>query len=171
MSKTGNSRSVLVLAYSDPPPRAPTNGRPGFLFGFLGAGGRLPKARRELVFFVFFLWSLCILTSQMEAFVFHQEKRRGFYFTAVRKLQKADPQPRTQNHRRTSQQGRPAGPKQPGINHHNRCASANAGAGGLPAQSQNTRDGHRMRRSAQTGSKTQDHNDGMIILIGVMVES
>ena len=28
------------------PPRAPTNGRPGFPFGFLGAGGRLPKARR-----------------------------------------------------------------------------------------------------------------------------
>ena len=30
----------------DPPPRAPANGRPRFPFGFLGAGGRLPKARR-----------------------------------------------------------------------------------------------------------------------------
>ena len=28
----------------DPSPRAPTSGRPGFPFGFLGAGGRLPKA-------------------------------------------------------------------------------------------------------------------------------
>ena len=33
-----------------PPPCAPTNGRPGFPFGFLGAGGRLPKARRGRVF-------------------------------------------------------------------------------------------------------------------------
>ena len=31
-----------------PPPRAPTNGRPGFPFGFPGAGGgRFPKARRK----------------------------------------------------------------------------------------------------------------------------
>ena len=29
--------------------RRPTNGRPGFPFGFLGAGGRLPKARRGRV--------------------------------------------------------------------------------------------------------------------------
>ena len=29
-----------------------TNGRPGFPFGFLGAGGRLPKARRGRVFIV-----------------------------------------------------------------------------------------------------------------------
>ena len=35
---------------SGPPPCAPTNGRPGFPFGFLGAGGRLPKARRGRVF-------------------------------------------------------------------------------------------------------------------------
>ena len=43
-----------------PPPCAPTNGRPGFPFGFLGAGGgRLPKARRGRVFvvqFFFFFW-------------------------------------------------------------------------------------------------------------------
>ena len=34
----------------DHPPRAPTNGRLGFPFGFPGAGGRLPKAseRRKL---------------------------------------------------------------------------------------------------------------------------
>ena len=31
------------------PPRAPANGRPGFSFGFMGAGGRLPKARRGRV--------------------------------------------------------------------------------------------------------------------------
>ena len=36
----------------DPPPCAPTNGRPGFPFGFLGAGGRLPKARRGRFFIV-----------------------------------------------------------------------------------------------------------------------
>ena len=33
-----------------PPPCAPANGRPGFPFGFLGAGGRLPKARRGRIF-------------------------------------------------------------------------------------------------------------------------
>ena len=38
----------------DPPPCAPTNGWPGFPFGFLGAGGRLPKARRGWVFVVKF---------------------------------------------------------------------------------------------------------------------
>ena len=37
------------------PPCAPTNGRPGFPFGFLGAGGRLPKARRGRVFIVKFI--------------------------------------------------------------------------------------------------------------------
>ena len=44
-----------------PPPCAPTNGRPGFAFGFLGAGGRLPKARRGRVFvaqFFFFFWTV-----------------------------------------------------------------------------------------------------------------
>ena len=42
---------------------------------------------RELVFcmfFVFFVWSWCILTSQVEVFVFHQAKKGGLYFTAVR---------------------------------------------------------------------------------------
>ena len=33
--------------HSGLPPRAPTNGLLGFPFGFLGASGRLPKARRE----------------------------------------------------------------------------------------------------------------------------
>ena len=41
-----NPRRVDSL---DPPPCAPANGRPGFPFGFLGAGGRLPKARRGRV--------------------------------------------------------------------------------------------------------------------------
>ena len=43
---------VLVRDFPDfdPPPCAPTNGRPGFPFGFLGAGGRLPKTRRGRVF-------------------------------------------------------------------------------------------------------------------------
>ena len=36
-------------AQFDPPPRAPKNDRPGFPFGFLGAGGRLPEARRGRV--------------------------------------------------------------------------------------------------------------------------
>ena len=35
-----------------PPPFAPANGRPGFPFGFLAAGGRLPRARRGRVFIV-----------------------------------------------------------------------------------------------------------------------
>ena len=34
---------------SDPPPCTPANGRLGFPFGFLGAGGRLLKARRGRV--------------------------------------------------------------------------------------------------------------------------
>ena len=38
----------------------------------------------ELVFFVFFVWSWCTLTSQVEVFVFHQANKRGLYFTAVR---------------------------------------------------------------------------------------
>ena len=38
----------------------------------------------ELVFFVFFWWSWCILTSQVEVFVFHQANKAGLYFTAVR---------------------------------------------------------------------------------------
>jgi hypothetical protein len=47
-----------------PPPCAPTNGRPGFSFDLLGAGGRLPKARRgrvfivQFFFFFFFFYSL-----------------------------------------------------------------------------------------------------------------
>ena len=43
----------------DPPPCAPTNGRPGFPFGFLGAGGRLPKARRGRVFIVQYYYYYC----------------------------------------------------------------------------------------------------------------
>ena len=41
-----------------PPPCAPTNGRPGFPFGFLGDSGRLQKAQRGRFFiaqFFFFL--------------------------------------------------------------------------------------------------------------------
>ena len=46
---------VLIAVFRwlvGPPPCAPTNGRPGFSFGFLGAGRRLPKARRGRVFIV-----------------------------------------------------------------------------------------------------------------------
>ena len=46
----GGSPTGPVSAPLDPPPCAPTNGRPGFSFGFLGAGGRLPKARRGRFF-------------------------------------------------------------------------------------------------------------------------
>ena len=42
----------VTRRHTDPPPCAPTNGRPGFPFGFLGAGGRLPKARRGRFFIV-----------------------------------------------------------------------------------------------------------------------
>ena len=53
------------LYLDDPPPCAPTNGRPGFPFGFLGAGGRLPKARRRRVFIVYITtttgWWLVVL--------------------------------------------------------------------------------------------------------------
>ena len=44
---SGSGRGVVFSSSSPVPlPCAPTNGRPGFPFGFLGAGGRLPKARR-----------------------------------------------------------------------------------------------------------------------------
>ena len=46
-------RDVAVsMDSTEPPPCAPTNGRPGFPFGFLDAGGRLPKAGRGRVFIV-----------------------------------------------------------------------------------------------------------------------
>ena len=44
---------VFLLCNSSsslPRPRAPANGWPGFPFGFLGAGSRLPKARRGRVY-------------------------------------------------------------------------------------------------------------------------
>ena len=50
---TGTNRAVNPVRFrtpTDPLPRAPANGRPGFPFGFLGAGGRLPQARRGRVF-------------------------------------------------------------------------------------------------------------------------
>ena len=43
---------VHVHREADPPLCAPTNGRPDFPFGFLGAGGRLPKARRGRFYIV-----------------------------------------------------------------------------------------------------------------------
>ena len=54
--------AAKIPAGAGPPPCAPANGRPGFPFGFLGAGGRFPKARRGRVFiaeffFFFFLKS------------------------------------------------------------------------------------------------------------------
>ena len=39
-------RSFLMIAGLGPPPCAPANGRPGFPFGFMGAGGRFLKERR-----------------------------------------------------------------------------------------------------------------------------
>ena len=51
--------AVFRFLYYDPPPCAPTNGRPGFPFGFLGAGGRLPKARLEHVRGRFFFAQYC----------------------------------------------------------------------------------------------------------------
>ena len=38
------------MANNGPPPCAPANGRPGFPFCFVGAGGRLPKGRRGRFF-------------------------------------------------------------------------------------------------------------------------
>ena len=50
--KTGRRR-VASCDAADPPPRAPTNGRPGFPHP--GAGGRLPMARRGQVSWRFFV--------------------------------------------------------------------------------------------------------------------
>jgi hypothetical protein len=41
----------------------PANGRPGFPFGFLGAGGRLPKARRGRAFVVQFFFFFTLRTA------------------------------------------------------------------------------------------------------------
>ena len=59
-----------------------------------------------MFFLYFFLWSWCILTSQVEeVFVFHQANKRGFVFHGS--TPQADPQPRTQttNAHHTSRQG------------------------------------------------------------------
>ena len=48
-------RGGVLGLVMDPPPRAPTNGRPGFPFGFLGAGGRLPHGTAWAGFVVFFV--------------------------------------------------------------------------------------------------------------------
>ena len=53
---TGGGVLACLLPVVGPPTCAPTNGRPGFPFGFLGAGGRLPKARRGRVFIVQFFF-------------------------------------------------------------------------------------------------------------------
>ena len=53
--KNKKSDALTIFEYASrahpgrPPPRAPTNGRPGFPLGLLGAGGRLPKVRRGRV--------------------------------------------------------------------------------------------------------------------------
>ena len=48
--------------------------------------------RRSWYFFLYFcVWGLGISTSREGAFLFNQEKKRGFYFTAVRKLEKSRP--------------------------------------------------------------------------------
>ena len=49
-------KALREAGSAGPPPCAPTNGRPGFPFDFLGAGGRLPKARHGRVFIVQFFF-------------------------------------------------------------------------------------------------------------------
>ena len=56
LPKTTRNGFFTSQSHYAPPPCAPTNGRPGFPFGFLGAGGRLPKARRGRVSFVQFFF-------------------------------------------------------------------------------------------------------------------
>ena len=50
-----------MVLIAGPPPCAPTNGRPGFPLGFLGAGGRFPKARRGRVFIAQFTIIIIII--------------------------------------------------------------------------------------------------------------
>ena len=70
-----------------------------------------------MFFLYFFLWSWCILTSQVEeVFVFHQANKRGLYFTAVRhKLT------RSREHKPPTH-----------ITHHDRDTKANTGLGVCP---------------------------------------
>ena len=66
---------------ADPPPCAPTNGRPGFPFGFLGAGGRLPKARRGRFFNCLILLLLGPLLANgrtVEGALLHPRQGRNF---------------------------------------------------------------------------------------------
>ena len=58
---------------------APTNARPGFPFGFLGAGRRLPKARRGRVFIAQFI----IITASVFLLVAERRLRREFIQSAI----------------------------------------------------------------------------------------
>ena len=73
----------VVSLPCDPPPCAPTNGRLGFPFGFPGAGGRLPKARRGRFFSEILLLLLLLLGfAPLEGGTAHDMKRffrNGFF--------------------------------------------------------------------------------------------
>ena len=67
LAHTTHTRAVPLR-----PPHAPhgapsANGRPGFPFGFLGAGGRLPKARRGRAFVVQFFFFFTLRTAPSTA--------------------------------------------------------------------------------------------------------
>ena len=77
---TGTNRAVGPVRFrtpTDPPPRAPTNGRPGSPHP--GAGGRLPKARRGRV-----LWRLFVpLMGSLQFSILCQVENREDYHKNV----------------------------------------------------------------------------------------
>ena len=93
-----------------PPSCAPTNGRPGFAFGLLCAGGRLPKARRGrgfiaqffffFFFFVFFSPSYFILCFKKRTKGLRARARWRWCATFFNTPHKHEPSPRTDDSRR-----------------------------------------------------------------------
>ena len=79
----GTARAFFFVQFIGPPPCAPTNGRPGFPYGFLYSGGRLPKARHgrflivQFFFFFFFVQFTTTTSGCLEYMARKKHKRRS----------------------------------------------------------------------------------------------
>jgi hypothetical protein len=103
----------------------------------------------ELVFFVFFLWSWYILTSQVWRCLYFTKQRRGVCIS--RQYDTSRPAAENTNHQRTSRQGHQGKNRRvsASIDHHTTGAapSANAGTGPDARRGRGERGGGRMRDS------------------------
>ena len=75
-------------------------GDEGDAFTAFGAEDRSYSKSELLFFFVFFVWSWCILTSQVEVFVFHQAHKKGVSIS--RQYVTNRPAAENTNHQRTN---------------------------------------------------------------------